>query len=159
MIISLIAAMDLDRAIGRENRLPWHLPKDLARFRDLTMGHPVVMGRKTYESIGRPLPGRTNIVITRQEAFAADGTVVVHDLQEAFGACGDAEEVFVLGGAEVFREAMPLADRIHLTVVQARIQGDTFFPEISPAFSLVHSEQANDAFPIEFRLYERKGNG
>jgi dihydrofolate reductase len=156
MIISLIAAMDLDRAIGRENRLPWHLPKDLARFRDLTMGYPVLMGRKTYESIGHPLPGRTNIVITRQEAFSADGVVVVHDLEAAFAACGDADEAFVLGGAEIFREAMPLADRIHLTVVQAHIQGDTFFPEIPPAFMVVRSEKEDDAFPLEFRVYERK---
>ena len=159
MIISLIAAMDLDRAIGRENRLPWHLPRDLARFRELTIGHPVIMGRKTYEGIGHPLPGRTNIIITRQQNFAVDGTVVVHDLQAALDECGDANEVFVLGGAEVFRDAMPLADRIYLTVVQARVQGDTFFPDIPPAFALVRSEQADDAFPVEFRLYERKGKG
>jgi dihydrofolate reductase len=155
MIISLIAAMDLDRAIGRENRLPWHLPKDLERFRTLTVGHPVIMGRKTFESIGRTLPGRTNIIITRQEAFSAEGAVIVHDLQTAFAECGDADEVFVLGGAEIFREAMPFADRIYLTIVHTRIQGDAFFPELPPVFSLIKSEPADDVFQIDFAVYER----
>ena len=156
MIISLIAAMDLDRAIGRENRLPWHLPRDLERFRLVTLGHPVIMGRKTFESIGRPLPGRTNIIITRQESFAAEGCVVVHDLQAAFAACGTADEAFVLGGAEVFREALPRADRIYMTIVHTRIEGDAFFPEVPASFTAVSREAADDVYPLEFVTYERQ---
>jgi dihydrofolate reductase len=156
MIISIIVAMDLDRAIGRENRLPWYLPKDMARFRRITMGHPVIMGRKTYESIGRPLPGRANIVITRQDDYCAEGCVVVRDLQTAFAACEGADEVFVLGGEAVFRDAMPLADRVYITVVHTRINGDAFFPELPQNMKLLSSESTEDVYPLEFQVYERK---
>jgi dihydrofolate reductase len=154
--------MDEKRAIGRENRLPWHLPMDLKRFRAITLGHPVIMGRKTYESIGHPLPGRTNIVITRQDDFCPDGCVVVHDLQAALAECSGAEEVFILGGAEIFREALPLADRLYLTIVHTRIDGDAFFPEVPETFTIVSRETAGDVYPIEFLVYERrepKGSG
>ncbi len=155
MIISLIAAMDESRAIGVENRLPWKAPADMRRFRAITTGHPVIMGRKTHESIGRPLPGRKNIVITRQGDYRAEGSTVVHDLPSAFAACGDADECFVLGGEKLFRDTIAVADRLYLTVVKVRIGGDARFPEIPEEFSLVSRETAADVLPLEFLLYER----
>jgi len=156
MIISIIAAMDENRVIGRGNRLPWHLPVDLKRFRRLTLGHPIIMGRKTYESIGKPLDNRKNIVITRQEGFIAEGCAVVHDLRAAFAACGDADEAFVLGGETLFRDVMPLTDRIYLTVVRTKVDGDVRFPAIPDGFALVSQEGAQDVFPLEFLVYERR---
>ncbi len=156
MIISIIAAMDENRVIGRGNRLPWHLPVDLRRFRRLTLGHPVIMGRKTYESIGKPLDGRKNIVITRQAGYSAEGCVVVHDLRSAFAACDAVEEVFVLGGETLFRDVMPLADKVYLTVVRTRVEGDVRFPAIPDDLVLVSREEAQDVFPLEFLLYERR---
>ncbi len=129
-ILSIIVAMAKNRVIGRDNQLPWHLPADLRHFKQTTMGHPIIMGRKTYESIGRPLPGRQNIVITRNPDFQAEGCLVVHSLQEALAAVPEAEEVFIIGGASLYREALPLADRIYLTLVDAEVEGDTFFPEL-----------------------------
>jgi dihydrofolate reductase len=129
MRLSLVVAMARNRVIGRKNAMPWRLPVDLAHFRRVTMGHPVVMGRKTFESIGRALPGRQNIVVTHNRAFAAPGCVVVGSLDEAWKAAGDAEEVCVIGGTTLFTETLPLADLIHLTEVEADIEGDTYFPE------------------------------
>jgi dihydrofolate reductase len=129
MRISLVVAMARNRVIGRKNALPWRLPVDLAHFRRVTMGHPVVMGRKTFESIGKALPGRQNIVVTHNRAFAAPGCVVVGSLDEAWKAAGDAEEVCVIGGTTLFTETLPLADVIHLTEVESDIEGDTYFPE------------------------------
>ena len=126
---SLVVAMARNRVIGRDNRLPWRLPADLAYFKQVTTGHPVVMGRRTYESIGRPLPGRQNIVVTRNRAFSAPGCTVVGSLDEAWKAAGDADEVSVIGGTTLFAETLPIADRIHLTEVEAAVPGDTFFPE------------------------------
>jgi len=156
MVISIIAAMDENRVIGRGNVLPWHLPVDLKRFRRLTLGHPVIMGRKTYESIGRPLDGRTNIVITRQIGFRAEGCIVVHDIRAAFDACGDAVEAFVLGGETLFRDVMPLAGRVYLTVVRTKVEGDAVFPAIPDELELVSRQDAQDMFPLEFLLYERR---
>jgi dihydrofolate reductase len=156
MIISIIAAMDENRVIGRGNRLPWHLPVDLKRFRKLTLGHPIIMGRKTWESIGRPLDGRKNIVVTRQALYHAKGCVVVHNLCSAFAACGDVDEVFVLGGESLFRDVLPLADKVYLTVVKTQVEGDARFPEIPDELELVSQEEAHDVFPLEFRLYERR---
>jgi dihydrofolate reductase len=129
MRLSLVVAMARNRVIGRDNALPWRLPADLAHFRKVTMGHPIVMGRKTFESIGKPLAGRKNIVITHNRALAAPGCVVVGSLDEAWKAAGDADEVCVIGGTTLFRETLPLADVIHLTEVEADVEGDTFFPE------------------------------
>jgi len=125
---SLVVAVAENGVIGRHNHLPWRLPEDLAYFKRVTMGHPIVMGRRTYESIGRPLPGRTNIVVTHNRGFAAPGCVVVHSLDEAWQAANGAEEVSVIGGTALFRDTLPIADRIHLTEVQAPVEGDTFFP-------------------------------
>ena len=130
MIRSFVVAAARNGVIGQANGMPWHLPSDLAFFKRVTMGHPIVMGRKTYESIGKALPGRTNIVITRDPAFEAPGCVVVDSLEAAYRAAGDAEEVFVIGGAQIFEAAMPTADRIYLTEVEAEIAGDTWFPKL-----------------------------
>lgn len=133
MKISLIVALSANRVIGEGNKLPWHLPEDLKRFKRITSGHPVIMGRKTYESIGRLLPGRMNIIITRNENYRIEGAVVVHSLVAAYEAAGAApggEEIFVIGGGEIFSMALPQADKLYLTWVKKRIEGDTFFPEI-----------------------------
>ena len=156
MIISLIAAMDENRAIGQDNRLPWNLPKDLERFRSLTFGHPVIMGRNTYESIGRPLAGRTNIVMTKQRAYRAPGCTVVHDLASAFAACEGADEVFIIGGEKLYRDTIAIADRLYLTIVKARVGGDAHFPRIPEEFRKVSSEHLDDCYPLEFVRFERK---
>jgi dihydrofolate reductase len=127
--VSIIVAAAPDGAIGRDNRIPWHLPADLARFKRLTMGHAIVMGRRTHKSIGRPLTGRRNIVITRQRDYRAEGCEVVGSLDAALAAAGDGE-VFVIGGAAIYREALPRASRIYLTRVEGTFEADTFFPEI-----------------------------
>jgi dihydrofolate reductase len=129
MRITLIAALGRNRVIGKDNRMPWHISDDLKRFKSLTLGHPVVMGRKTFQSIGKPLPGRDNIVITRSDTFAAPGCRVVHSLPEALEAAQGAEEAFVIGGAEIYALALPLADRLQLTEVDAAIDGDAHFPD------------------------------
>jgi dihydrofolate reductase len=126
---SLVVAMARNRVIGRDNALPWRLPADLAHFKKVTLGHPIVMGRRTYESIGKALPGRTNIVVTRNRAFEAPGCAVVPSLEAAWQAAGDADEVCVIGGTSLFEEALPLADVIHLTEVEADVPGDTYFPK------------------------------
>jgi dihydrofolate reductase len=126
--VSLVVAIARNGVIGRDNGLPWRLPADMAHFKRVTMGHPVVMGRRTYESIGKPLPGRKNIVVTHNRAFQAPGCSVVGSLDEAWRAAGNAEEVCVIGGTTLFEETLPVADLIHLTEVEADIEGDTFFP-------------------------------
>jgi dihydrofolate reductase len=129
MRVSLVVAMARNRVIGRDNAMPWRLPADLAHFRKVTMGHPIVMGRRTFESIGKALPGRKNIVITHNREYAAPGCVVVNSLDEAWKAAGNAEEVCVIGGTTLFDETLSLADVIHLTEVGSDVEGDTFFPE------------------------------
>lgn len=156
MIISIIAAMSGNRVIGRENELPWDLPSEHRRFREITMGHPVIMGRKTFESIGHPLPGRKNIVITTQQGFSPEGCTVVNDLQSAIAACERADEVFICGGEMVFRAAMPLADRIYLTVIDEEFDGDTFFPEIPDDFVEVGRQTHEDIVSYAVVRYERK---
>jgi dihydrofolate reductase len=133
MGISIIVAADDHGGIGSRGRLPWHLPHDLKRFKALTMGKPIVMGRKTWASIGRPLPGRRNIVISRQTDFDAPGAEVVGSLDAALAKAGDAPEVCVIGGAEIYRLALPLARRVHLTRVHATVDADAHFPDLDPA--------------------------
>lgn len=132
MLVSLIAAVAENGVIGRNNALPWRLPADLKHFRHLTVGHPIIMGRRNYESIGRPLPDRTNIVLTRQAGYRAPDTTVVHSLDQAFAAAGNAREVFVIGGAEIYAMAFGRADRLYLTEVHAKVDGDTHFPAFNP---------------------------
>ncbi|MFS0670373.1 dihydrofolate reductase [Peribacillus frigoritolerans] len=130
-MISLIVAMDQNRVIGKNNKLPWHLPADLQYFKKVTMGHPIVMGRKTFESIGRVLPGRENVIVTRNQEFKAEGCVVLHDIAEIkMFADNHEEEVFVIGGAEIFKEILPFTDRLYITEIHETFEGDTFFPEI-----------------------------
>ena len=121
--IALIAALAENRVIGRKNRLPWRLPADLRRFKSLTMGKPVIMGRKTYESIGKPLPGRSNIVVTRDPDYRAQGCQVVHSLDQALEAGAGHAEVMVIGGAELYRQALGRAQRMYLTLVRAEVEG------------------------------------
>ncbi|MDX1499159.1 MAG: type 3 dihydrofolate reductase [Woeseiaceae bacterium] len=129
-MISLVVAASENGVIGRDGGLPWRLGDDLRRFKALTMGKPIVMGRKTFESIGRPLPGRQNIVITRQTGFTAEGCDVVASQEEAVAAAGDADEIMVIGGGEIYALFLPRAERVYLTRVAAEVEGDTHFPDL-----------------------------
>ena len=130
-MIACVVAHSRNRVIGRDGDLPWHLPADLKHFKNLTTGHPIIKGRKTFESIGKPLPNRTNIVITRQQDFEAEGCLVAHSLSEALMMAQQMDsDVFIIGGAEIYKQAMFLADTIYLTEVHHSFEGDTFFPEI-----------------------------
>lgn len=133
-MISLIVAMDKDRVIGVENRLPWHLPADLKRFKELTMGHHVIMGRKTFESIGKPLPGRTNVIVTRQHDYHVEGCKVVHSLDAALMLTRGDAEAFVIGGGELFAHALEFADKLYLTEIDIQVgKGDAHFPVLDPS--------------------------
>ena len=133
MRISLIAAAAANNVIGRDGRLPWKLPEDLERFKQLTLGKPIVMGRLTHESIGRPLPGRRNIVLTRRPDYRAEGCDVVRSVRAAVDAVAGAEEVMIIGGGAVYTSFLPLAERVYLTRIEADVDGDAFFPELAPA--------------------------
>ena len=160
-MISIIVAASTNNVIGSEGKLPWKLPDDLRRFKQLTMGKPIIMGRRTFESIGRPLPGRQNIVLTGQAGFDAAGCDVVASPADALAAAGNANEIMVIGGSQIYALFLPKASRLYLTRVQAEIGGDTYFPEIDERqWRLVDSE-AHDAddtnqFAWEFRTYERR---
>ena len=158
--ICLIAALAANRVIGRNNALPWHLPADLKRFKALTMGRPVVMGRKTYESIGRPLPGRRNLVVTRQRGYSAAGCEVIGSLDEALASCGDAAEIYIIGGAELYREALPRAHCLEFTEIGAEFEGDARFPAIARGEWREVRREAHEAgsgapFSYAFVRYER----
>lgn len=159
MKISLIAAMAKNRVIGRQGEIPWKIPGEQKLFKKITLGHAVIMGRKTYESIGRPLPGRTNIVVTRQKQYQAQGCTVVHDLSSALNHCPeDEDEAFICGGGQLYHEALPMADHIYLTVIPREIAGDTYFPDISATeFRVRQSEsiQVEGAETYNFLIYER----
>jgi len=153
--------MDRNRVIGRDNALPWRLPADLAHFRKVTMGHPVIMGRRTYESIGKPLGGRTNIVVSRNRSYAAQGCVIVASLAEAWKAAGPADEVCVIGGSSLFEEALPAAEMIHLTEVDAEVPGDTYFPPFDRSEWIEteiarHPADERNAYPIRMLELCRK---
>lgn len=128
-IISIIVAMAENRVIGNDNSLPWHLPADLKHFKAMTMGKPMIMGRKTWESLPGKLPGRTHIVVSANSDYVAEGCILVHSLQQAIEAAGDVPEVMVVGGAMLYGEALPQADRMYLTMVETEVEGDTLFPE------------------------------
>lgn len=129
MKIALIVAMSHHRVIGKDNGMPWHLPADLAHFKTTTMGKPVIMGRKTYLSIGRPLPGRLNVILTRDPEFNVEGATCVDSPESALATVSDAEEVVIIGGQQIFAQFLPLADLLYLTVIDAELDGDTWFPE------------------------------
>jgi dihydrofolate reductase len=133
MIVSLIVAMARNRVIGANGAIPWRLPNELQLFKRVTMGHHIIMGRKTWESIGRLLPGRTTVIVTRQKDYAVPGARIADSLDNALAACGDDSEVFVIGGGELYKLALPLAGRIYLTTVDAAPAGDTLMPDLNPA--------------------------
>jgi dihydrofolate reductase len=128
-MLSLIVAIAKNRVIGFENKMPWHLPAELAYFKRVTMGHPIIMGRKTFESIGRPLPGRRNIVVSRDHAYTAAGVEIMHSLDAAMAACKN-ENAFIIGGATLYAKALPKVDRLYITEIDASPDGDTFFPAL-----------------------------
>jgi dihydrofolate reductase len=132
MIISIIVAVDENNGIGKNNDLLWHMPADLKHFKDTTAGHTVIMGRKTFDSVGKPLPKRRNIIITRQTGLEIPGAEVVSDLPSAIALCDENEEVFIVGGAEIYKMAMDITDKIYLTVIKGVFGADTFFPPIDP---------------------------
>ncbi len=158
MIISLIVAMTRERVIGIDNKLPWSIPEDLKRFRQITSGHPVIMGRKTYESIGRPLPKRPNIVISRQKDLRIEGVTVVSSLTAALELVKSEKEVFVIGGGEIFKEALPMAHRFYITWVEEKIAGDAYFPDfrLDDYHTTFESETFTSPHRYRFCDYELK---
>ncbi len=161
-MISFIVAMDDSRVIGKDNQLPWRLPEDLKFFKKVTMGHPVAMGRKTHESIGRLLPGRENIVITRNLHFQSKGSTIFHSIRDFVNyASATSEEIFVIGGAEVFKEIFDYADRLYITRIHESFAGDTFFPDFDiHKWNLLSFEKGirdeKNPFDYDFNIYERK---
>ena len=160
----MIVAMDRNRVIGIDNHLPWRLPFDLKRFKSITMGKPLIMGRKTYESIGRPLPGRKNIVITRNQHFDAPGCIVVHSVDAALAAAAEADEVMVIGGGRIYELLLPRAGRLYLTLLDTEVSGDTYFPVIDPlnwteiSRIAVPSNEGRD-YTVDFVMLERVSDG
>ena len=160
MIISLIAALAADRVIGMENAMPWHLPADLAWFKRNTLNKPVIMGRKTFESIGRPLPGRHNIVLSSRPG-SETGVTWATSLDEALAAAGNVEEVMIMGGGHIYTQFLPRADRLYLTHIDAEVEGDTHFPDYEPddwesVFSEFHDADAQNSHSYCFEILERR---
>ncbi len=160
-IISFIWGQDRNRLIGRDNALPWKLPADMAWFRKSTMGKPILMGRKTYESIGRPLPGRVNLILTRQTNLQIEGCTVVHSLGEAKSSVPEANEIMVMGGAEIYALLFDQAERLYITEIDAEFEGDAWFPEFDRSrwqevFSESHHPDDKNVYPYSFRILERK---
>jgi dihydrofolate reductase len=159
-MLSLIVAVDENNLIGHNNQLPWHLPADLKYFKSVTMGKPIIMGRKTFDSIGKPLPGRKNIIITRNNNFKAAGCEVYTDINEAIKNCEFEEECFVIGGAELFRIALPLASKLYLTKIHLQFEGDTFFPAIENRIWKLtaadhHLKDEKNKYDYSFFIYSR----
>ncbi|MEK4386068.1 dihydrofolate reductase [Solibacillus sp. FSL W7-1464] len=156
-MISLIVAHDENRVIGYQNDLPWYLPGDLKYFKEMTMGKPMIMGRKTYDSIGRPLPGRRNIVITRNTDFAADGIEVVGSLEEALSLVEGEEEVMIIGGAQIFEQSMEIADRLYITLINHSFKGDTYFPSYDDwkQISCLEPIESDAGYTFQYCIYEK----
>lgn len=142
-LISIIAAIGKNRELGKNNKLLWHIPDDMTRFKELTMSHPVIMGRKTFESIGKPLSGRTNIIITRDKKFKAEGCFIAHSLEKAIelAKTKDAKEIFVIGGGQIYQQAINIADKLYLTIVKGTFNADTFFPDYSRFKKFVYNKE------------------
>ncbi|MCU8155305.1 type 3 dihydrofolate reductase [Vibrio vulnificus] len=161
MIISMIAAMAKQRIIGKDNQMPWHLPADFAWFKRCTMGKPVVMGRKTYDSIGRPLPGRLNIVISRDESLVIEGVTMANSIAHALALAGDADEVMIIGGGSIYAECLPKADKLYLTFIDATIDGDTQFPDWGEQWCWCESHREHysadekNRYAMDFVILER----
>ena len=161
MIISILVAVSQNNVIGKDNKLPWHLPADLKYFKKVTMGHHIIMGRLTYETIGRALPGRVSVVVTRQDGYDAPGCVVVGDIRKALDYCRDAgeEECFVIGGGDIIRQSLVWADKIYMTMIFHDFEGDTFLQELNADDWKLTSEQRhlpdeNNHYAYAFRVYE-----
>lgn len=160
-MICYIVAMDRNRVIGKDNNMPWHLPADLAHFKKVTTGHTVVMGRKTYESIGRPLPNRKNVILTTNTSYEAPGCTIVHTKEEIDRLCKKEQKCFIIGGSELYHLFLSEADRLYVTVIDEAFVGDTYFPEIDHAkWKMISSETGmvdeKNKYPHEYRIYERK---
>lgn len=156
--LSIIVAVANDNVIGINNTLPWHLPEDLKRFKALTMGHHIIMGRKTYESLGRLLPGRTTVIVSRNHQYKVEGAIVVNSLEKALEACGDDEESFLIGGAELYQIGLEKADKIYLTEVHASFEGDAFLPEFELSGwekTSCEKHQADSGLMFSYVTYER----
>lgn len=156
--ISMIVAVDEERAIGKDNRLLWNIPEDLKRFKELTTGHTVIMGENTYYSIGRPLPNRTNIVVTLNQSLVLPGCFVVYSIDEAFQVAKEKEdeEVFVIGGASIYKQCLPLVERLYLTLVEGKHEADTFFPDYSEFQKVVSEERGeNEQYHYTYYILER----
>jgi dihydrofolate reductase len=163
MTVALIAAKAENGVIGREGELPWHLPADLKHFKALTTGHAIVMGRKTFESIGRLLPDRRTVIVTRNPNYQQEGATVVRRFEDAV-TLGETEDIFVIGGAEIFRRSLPLADRLYLTVVHATLAGDVLFPDLDEdEWNLVddeyHEANGKNRYAYSFQRWERRRRG
>ena len=159
MTVTIVVAISENHAIGKDNKLLWYLPNDLKHFKEITTGHTVIMGRKTYESVGKPLPKRRNIIITRQE-INIEGCEVVNSIEAALALCANEEEVFIVGGAEIYKQALKLTDRIYLTIVHQNFEADSFFPEIpkqywKEVYREDHQPDEKNLLPYSFITYER----
>ena len=162
-MVSLIVAMSANRVIGRDGDLPWHLPVDLRHFKKTTMGHHLIIGRATWDEVGKPLPGRTMVVVTRNRDFSADGVLIAHSVEEALALARDDDEPFIGGGAEIYRQALAvdLVDRLYITRVHAHVEGDTFFPPVDLdqwllADRVDHSADEKNEHPYTFERYDRR---
>jgi dihydrofolate reductase len=162
MTISLLLAMDRNNGIGLGNKMPWRLPADLAYFKALTLGHTIVMGRRTFESVGsKPLPGRRNVVLTRDSSFRAEGCETAHSLEEALQRYAGEEELFIVGGGEIYAKSMPYADKLYITVFDHEFEVDTHFPQVNEAEWRIASEKPGvrderNPYDYVFRVYERR---
>lgn len=156
MEIIIIVAMAINRVIGQDGAIPWHVPGEQRRFRDTTWGWPLIMGRKTYDSIGRPLPGRRNIVVTRQGQYQATGCETANSLDDALSRCADSAKVFVIGGEQIFAQVLPLTKTVILTTIPREVEGDTFLPTFEKDFSLVSTEFIEEPEPYTIEVYRRK---
>jgi dihydrofolate reductase len=161
MLISIIAAMDCNRVIGKNNDIPWRLPKDWAYVMKTTMGHPIIMGRKNFESIGKVLPGRRNIILTRDKEYFAEGTEIVHSLEKILISCENEEEIFIFGGEQIYRLFLPLVDKMYITNIDYEFEGDTYFPEFDlDQWVQVTIEKGitdeKNPFTYYFHVYERR---
>jgi len=160
--VSIIVAMAKNRVIGKDNDMPWHLPADLKHFRKVTTGKPIIMGRKTYESIGRPLPKRHNIIISRNSDYKVDGCDVVSSLDEAVTIAGEVEELFIIGGGFLYNQTIDQVDKLYLTFIDLDVEGDTFFPEydhlnIKKIVSELHQKDENNPYDYEFTEFIVQG--
>ncbi|MBA4134313.1 MAG: diacylglycerol kinase [Flavobacterium sp.] len=160
-MITVIAAVAENNALGKENQLLWHLPDDFKRFKTLTSGHYIIMGRKTFESFPKPLPNRTHVIISRQANYQPEGCIVVNSLEQAIEACPKTEEVFIIGGGEIYRQSIAVADKLDLTKVHATFEADTYFPEVDLSewqlvFEEYHPKDERHDFAFTFQTYLRK---